>query len=197
MPGHIKRATAKEAESERERRAKIIQADGEFQVAAKLRDAAEVLKDHPIGMQMRYLQTLVEIGAEKNTMPNEPTNQSDELATKPTGAATLPRGLSKTQIIVALAIAVLSDVLSAFVTVAPPVAWGVDVATVVLLFLVLGWNWLLLPGLVMEAIPGFGVLPCWCVVVVAIAVWGTARPKLRGDSAAPLVALIEKLRSQT
>jgi len=67
LPEHMKRAMAKQAESERERRAKIIHADGEFQAAAKLRDAAEVLKDHPIGMQMRYLQTLVEIGAEKNT----------------------------------------------------------------------------------------------------------------------------------
>jgi len=67
LPDHMKRAMAKEAESERERRAKIIHADGEFQASSKLRDAAEVLKDHPIGVQMRYLQTLVEIGAEKNT----------------------------------------------------------------------------------------------------------------------------------
>ena len=67
LPDHMKRAMAKEAESERERRAKIIHADGEFQASTKLRDAAEVLKDHPIGVQMRYLQTLVEIGAEKNT----------------------------------------------------------------------------------------------------------------------------------
>jgi len=115
-------------------------------------------------------------------MPNEPLKQSDPLSTKPTGAATLPHGLSKKQIVVALAIAGVSDVLSAFVTVAPPVAWGVDVATAVLLFMVLGWNWLLLPGLVMEAIPGIGVFPFWLVVVVAIAIWGTARPKLRSGS---------------
>ena len=48
----------------------------------------------------------------------------------------------------------------------------------------------------MEAIPGFGVFPFWLVVVAAVAVWGTARPKLRGESTAPLVALIEKLKSQ-
>jgi hypothetical protein len=113
-------------------------------------------------------------------MPNEPIQQSDRLSTTmPTSAAPLPHGLSKTQIAVALAIAGISDILSAFVTVAPPVAWGVDVATAVLLFVVLGWNWLLLPGLVMEAIPGIGVFPFWCVVVVAIAIWGTARPKLK------------------
>jgi MFS superfamily sulfate permease-like transporter len=129
-------------------------------------------------------------------MPTEPAKRSNEQSPNPAAAATLPHGLSKTQIIVALAIAGLSDVLSAFVTVAPPVAWGVDVVTVVLLFLVLGWNWLLLPGLVMEAIPGFGVFPFWCLVVAAIAVWGTARPRLRGESMAPIASLIEKLKSQ-
>ncbi len=129
-------------------------------------------------------------------MPTEPAKRADEHSPNQTSGATLPHGLSKTQIVVALAIAGLSDVLSAFVTVAPPIAWGVDVATAVLLFLVLGWNWLLLPGLVMEAIPGFGVFPFWCLVVAAIAVWGTARPRLRGESAAPLVSLIDKLRSQ-
>jgi len=48
-----------------------------------------------------------------------------------------------------------------------------------LLFIVLGWSWLLLPGLVMEAIPGWGIIPSWLLVVGAIAVWGTPRPKLK------------------
>jgi hypothetical protein len=129
-------------------------------------------------------------------MPNEPTKRSDEQSPNPAGGATLPHSFSKMQIAVALTIAVFSDVLSAFVTVAPPIAWGVDVATAVVLFLVLGWNWLLLPGLLMEAIPGFGVFPFWCLVVAAIVLWGTARPKLRGESTAPLVSLLEKLKSQ-
>jgi hypothetical protein len=60
-------------------------------------------------------------------MPNEPAKRSDEQSPNPVGGATFPHGLSKTQIIVALVIAGLSDVLSAFVTVVPPVAWGVDV----------------------------------------------------------------------
>jgi regulator of protease activity HflC (stomatin/prohibitin superfamily) len=67
LPEHMKRAMAKQAESERERRAKVIHADGEFQAAARLRDAADVIKGYPMAMQMRYLQTLVEIGAEHNT----------------------------------------------------------------------------------------------------------------------------------
>jgi len=86
---------------------------------------------------------------------------------------------SKWQIALAIIIAAISDALCAFVVFAPPVVWGVDVLTAVLLFAVLGWHWLLLPGLVMEAIPGFGVIPFWLLVVGAIVVWGTARPKLK------------------
>jgi hypothetical protein len=57
--------------------------------------------------------------------------------------------------------------------------WTADLATAALLFIVLGWRWLLLPGLIMEAIPGLGVVPIWLAVVAAIAVWGTARPNLK------------------
>jgi regulator of protease activity HflC (stomatin/prohibitin superfamily) len=67
LPEHMQRAMAKQAESERERRAKVIHADGEYQAASRLRDAAEVIKMHPMALQMRYLQTLVELGAEHNT----------------------------------------------------------------------------------------------------------------------------------
>ena len=86
---------------------------------------------------------------------------------------------SKWQIVLAIAIAGALDALCAFLVFAPPVVWGIDVLTAVLLFAVLGWHWLLLPGLVMEAIPGFGVIPFWLLVVGAIVVWGTARPKLK------------------
>ncbi len=67
LPDQMRRAMAKQAESERERRAKIIHAEGEFQAAAKLRDAAKILEEQPKALVMRYLQTLVEIGAEHNT----------------------------------------------------------------------------------------------------------------------------------
>jgi regulator of protease activity HflC (stomatin/prohibitin superfamily) len=67
LPDSMKRAMAKQAESERERRAKVIHAEGEFQAASKLRDAAETFEGHPMAMQMRFLQTLVEVGAENNT----------------------------------------------------------------------------------------------------------------------------------
>ena len=67
LPEHMKRAMAKQAESERERRAKVIHAAGEFQAAEKLRDAAIIIEEHPMAMQMRFLQTLVEVGSENNT----------------------------------------------------------------------------------------------------------------------------------
>jgi regulator of protease activity HflC (stomatin/prohibitin superfamily) len=61
------RAIARQAEAERERRAKIIHAEGEYSAAAKLAMAAEVIQHQPVAIQLRYLQTLVEIGTEKNT----------------------------------------------------------------------------------------------------------------------------------
>lgn len=66
LPQEMQRAMAKQAEAEREKRAKIIHADGEFQAAAKLADAARVVSRQPIALQLRYLQTLTEIGVEKN-----------------------------------------------------------------------------------------------------------------------------------
>jgi regulator of protease activity HflC (stomatin/prohibitin superfamily) len=63
----MQRAMAKQAEAERERRAKVINADGEFQAAAKLSEAAEVLSRYPVALQLRYLQTMREIASERNT----------------------------------------------------------------------------------------------------------------------------------
>ncbi len=67
LPESMIRAIAKQAEAERERRAKIIHAQGEFSAADKLAQAAELIQKQPAAIQLRYLQTLVEIGAEKNT----------------------------------------------------------------------------------------------------------------------------------
>jgi len=67
LPQEMQRAMAKQAEAEREKRAKIIHADGEFQAAEKLAQAAAVVSKEPVAIQLRYLQTLTEIGVEKNT----------------------------------------------------------------------------------------------------------------------------------
>ncbi|HET6673812.1 MAG TPA: slipin family protein [Nitrospiraceae bacterium] len=67
LPQEMQRAIARQAEAERERRAKIIHAEGEFQAAQRLADAADVISPNPAALQLRYLQTLVEIAAEKNS----------------------------------------------------------------------------------------------------------------------------------
>jgi regulator of protease activity HflC (stomatin/prohibitin superfamily) len=67
LPEEMRRAMAKQAEAERERRAKVIAADGEFQASQKLSDAAQVIEVHPIALQLRYLQALAEIATENNS----------------------------------------------------------------------------------------------------------------------------------
>jgi regulator of protease activity HflC (stomatin/prohibitin superfamily) len=67
LPSEMQRAIAKQAEAEREKRAKVIHADGEFQAAQMLANAAKIVGQHPLGMTLRYLQTLTEIATEKNS----------------------------------------------------------------------------------------------------------------------------------
>lgn len=67
LPQEMQRAMAKQAEAERERRAKVINAEGEFQAATKLAEAATIIREHPMALQLRYLQTLREISAENNS----------------------------------------------------------------------------------------------------------------------------------
>jgi regulator of protease activity HflC (stomatin/prohibitin superfamily) len=67
LPQEMQRAIARQAEAERERRAKIIGAEGEFQASAKLADASDILSRNPMALQLRYLQTLIEISTEKNS----------------------------------------------------------------------------------------------------------------------------------
>jgi regulator of protease activity HflC (stomatin/prohibitin superfamily) len=68
LPQEMQRAIARQAEAERERRGKVIAAEGEFQAAQKLQEAAHIMAQNPITLQLRYLQTLVEIAAEKNSV---------------------------------------------------------------------------------------------------------------------------------
>src|SRR5213079_2654685 len=67
IPGGMQRAMARQAEAERGRRAKVINAEGEFQASERLKDAALVIEDHPIALQLRYLQTLLELGSSAST----------------------------------------------------------------------------------------------------------------------------------
>jgi Adenylate and Guanylate cyclase catalytic domain len=91
--------------------------------------------------------------------PTEPSKQ-------PTSAQTPSSNtlkFSKKQLALAFVIAGISDAIGAFITPLPPIGWIADLATALLLFMVLGRQWLLLPGLALEAIPGLGVLPFWLV----------------------------------
>jgi regulator of protease activity HflC (stomatin/prohibitin superfamily) len=67
IPSSMQRAMARQAEAERERRAKVISAEGEFQASTKLSEAAAVIGEHPIALQLRYLQTLLEISGTNNS----------------------------------------------------------------------------------------------------------------------------------
>ena len=67
IPDQMQRAMARQAEAERERRAKIINSEGEYQAAQKLADAADIISTNPATLQLRYLQTLLEMGVNQNT----------------------------------------------------------------------------------------------------------------------------------
>ncbi|MDL1967099.1 MAG: slipin family protein, partial [Deltaproteobacteria bacterium] len=67
LPQEMQRSMAKQAEAERERRAKIINAEGEYQAATKLAEAAQIIEKNPMALQLRYLQTMREMSAENNT----------------------------------------------------------------------------------------------------------------------------------
>ncbi len=89
LPEQMLRAMAKQAEAEREKRSKIIHAEGEFNAAQKLVDAAALLATQPMTLQLRYLQTLTEIGVEKNTtivfpLPMELLSLMNKLSTSAT-----------------------------------------------------------------------------------------------------------------
>jgi hypothetical protein len=85
---------------------------------------------------------------------------------------------SRAKLAIAFGVAAVSDVLSFWITFAPPFQWALDLATAFILFLIFGRRWALLPGLVMEAIPGMGVFPWWVLVVVSIVLYdGIKKPQ--------------------
>jgi hypothetical protein len=85
----------------------------------------------------------------------------------------------KRKLTTAFIIAGVADALSIALSLVPPVQWAVDLATAIALFVVLGRRWILLPGLIMEAIPGLYIFPFWVLVVGAVAVSGNVRPGRR------------------
>src|SRR5579859_2106628 len=95
----------------------------------------------------------------------------------PAEAASPIKRHSRAKLAIAFGVAAVSDVLSIWLTFAPPFQWTLDLATAVILFLILGRRWALLPGLIAEAIPGMGVFPVWVLVVLSIIIYdGIKKP---------------------
>ena len=101
-----------------------------------------------------------------------PTTPSPETSVQPRPQGEGRASLSKTRLALAFLFATTSDVVSFWTELVPPVQWAVDFVTALLLFMVLGWQWALLPGFVAEAIPGAAAFPVWTLVVAAVALWG-------------------------
>lgn len=86
----------------------------------------------------------------------------------------------KTRLSLAMAVAAASDLLSFGDWWFPPLQWAIDIATALILFAILGWRWMLLPGLITEAIPGVGVFPFWVLVVASIGAYDSIQPHRAG-----------------
>jgi hypothetical protein len=86
----------------------------------------------------------------------------------------------KARLMAAFAVAAISDILAAVFAFAPPFQWALDIVTAAALFYILGRQWVILPALIAEAIPGLAIFPFWLLVVGSIAVWGTIKPLRNG-----------------
>jgi hypothetical protein len=93
------------------------------------------------------------------------------VAVSPGQQITPIKRVSRARFAIAFGVAAISDFLSMWTEFAPPIQWVVDLGTAGLLFLILGRRWALLPGLIVEAIPGMGVFPVWVLVVMSIIVY--------------------------
>ena len=104
--------------------------------------------------------------------------ETDKIITLTPAEPTSPlKRHSRAKMAIAFGVAAVSDVLSIWITFAPPFQWTLDLATAFILFLIFGRRWVLLPGLVMEAIPGMGVFPWWVLVVLSIILYdGIKKP---------------------
>lgn len=92
----------------------------------------------------------------------------------PTDQARAPAA-RKGRLIAAFVVAAVSDILSAVTEFVPPLQWTLDIVTAAALFFILGRQWVILPALIAEAIPGLGIFPFWLLVVGSIAIWGTVK----------------------
>lgn len=106
--------------------------------------------------------------------------ETEKIITLPPAGPALPfKRHTRAQMAIAFSVAAVSDVLSIWLTFAPPFQWAIDLGTAFILFLIFGRRWVLLPGLVMEAIPGMGVFPWWVLVVLSIILYDGIKKPLK------------------
>jgi hypothetical protein len=106
--------------------------------------------------------------------------ETEKIITLAPADATLPfKRHTRAQMAIAFGVAAVSDVLSIWLTFAPPFQWALDLATAFILFLIFGRRWALLPGLAMEAIPGMGVFPWWVLVVLSVILYDGIKKPLK------------------
>jgi hypothetical protein len=113
----------------------------------------------------------------KSIIESNPTQADKTTILPPADPIALSKRPPRARLAIAFAVAAVSDLLSFWITIAPPVQWALDLGTAFVLFLILGRRWALLPGLIAEAIPGMGVFPVWILVVLSIAIYdGIKKP---------------------
>ena len=106
--------------------------------------------------------------------------ETEKIITLPPAEPTLQfKRHTRAQMAIAFGVGAVSDVLSIWLTFAPPFQWALDLGTAFILFLIFGRRWVLLPGLVMEAIPGMGVFPWWVLVVLSIILYDGIKKPLK------------------
>jgi hypothetical protein len=102
---------------------------------------------------------------------NDPMDASKEIVLAPVSAAAPSKRPSRARMAMAFAVAAVSDFCAIWAKFAPPFEWALDIGTAFALFLILGRRWVLLPGLIAEAIPGLAVFPWWVLVVLSITLY--------------------------
>jgi hypothetical protein len=115
----------------------------------------------------------------KSKIPNHAMETEKIITLSPEEPASPLKRHSGAKLAIAFGVAAASDALSVWITFAPPFQWTLDLATAFLLFLIFGRRWVLLPGLVMEAIPGMGVFPWWLLVVLSIVLYDGIKKPLK------------------
>lgn len=113
------------------------------------------------------------INNDNPNLPTAPPSVRPVRIGNPMDPGTAPRRFPRWRLAAAFAVAGFSDFLSIVFSLIPPIQWTVDIGTAIMLWMILGWRWQILPGLIAEAIPGIELFPVWILVVAVV--WPTLK----------------------